>query len=182
METWKVVDWLDGYGGVLSVSDHGRVKRNGYRYKSTGRWGREFEGSKPDKVLSCSLERGYPTAAVLIDGKRRRFGVHHLVARAFVPGYEQGLVVNHIDGVKTNNLPANLEWVTQSRNSQHAWETGLVDLRGDAHPSRKLSSGQVRIIRDLLKLGATPNQLSVLIGVSSSLLHLIAKGERWNSV
>ena len=53
-------------------------------------------------------------------GKRRRF-VHHLVARAFCVGYFEGAVVNHKDCNKHNNNADNLEWVTRSENSKHAY-------------------------------------------------------------
>lgn len=53
-------------------------------------------------------------------GKRRRF-VHHLVAKAFCSGYFEGAVVNHKDFNKHNNNCNNLEWVTRSENSKHAY-------------------------------------------------------------
>lgn len=183
MERWKKVDWIDGYLGVMSVSDRGHVRRDGYVYETTGRWGTAHKGRKPDKILSPYVEKnGYATIAVQISGKRKKFALHSLVARAWVPGYEAGLCVNHIDGDKANNLPSNLEWVTRARNTQHAWELGLVDLRGDANPSRKLHSGQIRIARKLLRMGATAGELAVLMRVSSSLVDKIANGKRWSSV
>ena len=183
MEQWRDCDWLTGYRGVLQVSDMARVRRNSYQYECIGRWGSTHTTTKPDKVLSSYVEKnGYATVAVQLNGKRKKFQLHYLVGRAFVPGYAPGLCINHIDGVKTNNSPSNLEWVTIARNSQHAWEIGLVDLRGDAHPSKKLSSGQVRIIRDLLKLGATPNQLAVLCKLSPTTMYYIRDGLRWSSI
>ncbi len=51
--------------------------------------------------------------------------VHRLVAQYFCDGYAEGLVVNHIDGDKTNNRSSNLEWVTRSENDLHAFSLGL---------------------------------------------------------
>ena len=47
---------------------------------------------------------------------------------------------------------------------------------------KKLSSGKVRIIRDLLALGATPNSLSVLLDLCPKTIYLIRDGKRWNSI
>jgi len=183
MTEWREVTWLDGYRGVLDVSEDGQVRRRCYTYEFTGRWGETMTARKPDKVLSQYVEsNGYKSVAVQINGKRRKFSTHHLVARAFAPGYEPGLCVNHINGNKLDNNAENLEWVTLARNTQHAWETGLVNLRADNNPMRKLSSGQVRIIRRLRTIGASRGELATLCGVSTSTIELIDKGLRWSSV
>ena len=49
--------------------------------------------------------------------------VHRLVALAFVDGYKEGLVVDHIDRNKTNNHADNLRWVTSSINTARALRT-----------------------------------------------------------
>lgn len=53
------------------------------------------------------------------------YKIHRLVAKYFVNGYEKGLVVNHKDGNKLNNVYTNLEWVTPSENNLHAFRIGL---------------------------------------------------------
>lgn len=65
---------------------------------------------------------GYKTASVLTDdGKWVTFGVHRLVALAFKPPKTDHLTltVNHIDGVRINNHPDNLEWISNRLNVVH---------------------------------------------------------------
>jgi HNH endonuclease len=166
----------------LEVTDYGQTRRHAFFVRCIRR-GKEMEQLRPASTFSpCLSNHGYPEIATTINGVRRKFFVHRLVGRAWVPGYAEGLTINHIDGIKENNHASNLEWVTRARNTELQWETGLVNLRGDNHPSRKLSSGKVRIIRDLIEGGATCNQLAVLLDLSPCLLYLIRDGKRWSEL
>ena len=50
---------------------------------------------------------------------RKAYLIHRLVMFAFQPTTNNELVVNHIDGDKSNNVYENLEWVTRSENNLH---------------------------------------------------------------
>lgn len=54
--------------------------------------------------------------------------VHRLIAEAFLdtPRVDE-TIVNHKDGIKTNNCLENLEYVTPSENIQHAYDIGLME-------------------------------------------------------
>lgn len=139
-----------------------------------------FVREVPSQKLSPWISRsGYLVVACMRDKKRVKMFVHRLIARAFVPGYEPHLSVNHINGNKLDNRPENLEWLTLADNSRHEWETGLADLRGENHPSHKLSQKQVIHIRKALRLGVPANSLAIIAGVNPSTVHLIEKGKRW---
>lgn len=82
------------------------------------------------------------------------YSVHRLVALAFVPGFVQGLHVNHKNAVKTDNFYTNLEWVTHAQNIKHAWDMGLMadpffktsPQQGVKHYKATLTEKQARTI------------------------------------
>lgn len=74
---------------------------------------------------------GYPTTSLKRDsGIFNKVGLHRALGLAFLhPGEDVSkLVINHLDGVKTNNSLSNLEWCTPGHNTLHAIETGLIVL------------------------------------------------------
>lgn len=109
----------------LLVSNLGRI----YSKKT------EIINDQNDHCISNSYNTIY-----LKDHKRSVF-IHRLVANVFCPRPKRhkntplsSLVVNHINGVKTDNEYHNLEWVTQRENQIHALKTGLkVPLKGINH-------------------------------------------------
>jgi hypothetical protein len=135
------------------------------------------------ELCRCKNKMGYiEVATVFKNRKVTKHLVHRLVAMAFVPGYHEGRVVNHKNGDKTDNRPENLEWSTPGDNTKHAWETGLIDLRGENQPSAQLTAKRVSYIRKLLKAGISANTLAIVADVSPSLIVLIRDGERWTDV
>lgn len=75
---------------------------------------------KMHKWLTPYHRDGYNRVRMRKDDKCFDVGVHRLVGRAFVNGYFDGAVINHINGIKDDNRPKNLEWTTQKRNAQLA--------------------------------------------------------------
>lgn len=183
-----MVGWVEveAKGCKWLVSTDGRVKAPAHETAYTRTRGgkvQTFKAQFPERELSpCKARHGYLEVAAMRDGKRIKVLLHRLVALAHVPGFRDGLSVNHIDGNKLNNHPANLEWVSLARNAQHAWETGLVNLRGEAQPGAKLTSKRVIYIRRLLAQGIPAHTLAIVAGVSDSTIGLIRDGKRWPGV
>lgn len=99
-EEWRVIPGLI-YSGFYEASSFGRIKDNVSGVISIGNPGTYF--------------------TYRIKGVKKNMLVHRLVALAFLgePANDK-LVVNHKDLNKHNNEISNLEYVTKSRNAQHA--------------------------------------------------------------
>lgn len=102
-EIWKTIDEAPEY----LISSFGRVKH----VRKTG--GEIFMGLLPNKdgYLKCHLTH---------DGKNLWRLVHRLVAKAFLQNHEQLPVVNHKNGIVTDNRVTNLEWCSHQYNCWHS--------------------------------------------------------------
>lgn len=119
-EIWKGVA---GHEAAYEVSNQGRVRsldrqiqvsmamKSGLRVVYTK--------TRRGKLIAPQLVK--VTGYVQLRIGKARFRIHQLVARAFCDGYAEGLVVNHKNGDKLDNRAENLEWVTRSQNSVHAY-------------------------------------------------------------
>jgi hypothetical protein len=113
------------------------------------------------RVLAQSLNTyGYPTVSLYAAGKPHTKLVHRLVTMAFVPG-DHALTVNHKNGVKTDNAPDNLEWMTQANNVRHACNTGLS-------PTKLTDNERAELFADYLTYGHTQQVLATKYGINSS--------------
>ena len=102
-----------------SITESGRVINN-----KTGR-------EKAASIDGC----GYPLINLYINKIRYVFRIHRLVAECYLDNPNNYEVVNHINGIKSDNHYSNLEWCTRSHNMQHAYDTGLFKKKGINHGS-----------------------------------------------
>lgn len=108
--------WIDikGYEGKYKVSNLGRIKSL-ERIVTVGKNKRLVN----EKILNpIKSKNGYLTINFTFNG-RKQLLIHRLVAQAFF-GDANGLVVNHKDFDKTNNIISNLEYCTQKENMYHS--------------------------------------------------------------
>lgn len=132
-----------GFEGIYSVSSCGQVRRDAPTrgFGSRSRVGAFMKQKKcADGYRSVSL---YPK-----EGKQKQIHVHRLVAIAFYGAPPEGKVVNHKDGNKANNSLSNLEYVTPSENTKHAYATGLArGKKGESNPMAVLNADTAAAIR-----------------------------------
>jgi hypothetical protein len=132
------------------ISDEGRVWNKGKHS-----WQRESQNPN-----------GYWKVLLSLNGVKKQYLLHQLVARHFLPNPYRYRQVNHIDGNKANNSLSNLEWISNSGNIQHSLEIGLrkgfMSLDDKyAYMEEVLSGAEVKDVAE--RIGRHPVVLSKML-------------------
>ena len=104
-EIWKVIAEAPSY----EVSSFGNVRHR---------------VNKVNRRFAVSWN-GYFTITLRFERTKKIFRIHTLVANAFLGQRPKGLVINHKNGIKTDNRSKNLEYVSYKENLEHAYQNGL---------------------------------------------------------
>lgn len=172
-----IEEWRDvvGFEGFFLISSEGRL----------------FSKRSNRLLKLFKNKRGYYCVATRIGGRNGQtycFKIHRLVAKAFISNPENLSTVNHINGVKDDNNVDNLEWMSVSDNTRHAFETGLSNadhLREISFSKRKLKDEDIRYIRNNCKPRCREfglRALGIRFGVSHDTISRIVKGLRYADV
>lgn len=187
-EVWKPIWHAPNY----EVSNMGRVRSLTKELTCKNRWGTTTTYVKLGRVLKVSpIRKQCNYNQVIIagsslkspTGRHKKFLVHRIVAEAFIPNPNNYPHVNHINSTTTDNRAQNLEWVTVSMNTKHAFDYGN-QKHGEDHGNSKLTNKQVLLIREELKKRRTDRKRTVptyeeigkVFGASRRTVSLIAKG------
>ena len=125
---WKDVP---NYEGMYQVSSDGRVWSCEHTVNRCSGHPNIIRG----RLLAHTITSfGYCNVTLSdVNHNQKRYGVHRLVAMAFIPNPENKPQVNHKDGNKLNNCVDNLEWVTGWENQYHAVINGLTSAWTPEH-------------------------------------------------
>ena len=114
-EVWKDIK---GYKNLYQVSNLGNIKTLDYNH------------TKREKLLKPILQKdGYLGVNLMKNGKRKRHRIHRLVAETFLSNKNNFPIINHKNGIKTDNKANNLEWCTSKYNTKHAINNGLIKIK-----------------------------------------------------
>ena len=167
-EVWLTIEGWPNY----LVSNHGRVRSlpGGRRRGKAGRC------LKPGYN-----RRGYVKVSLTDCTKRTTYLVHRLVAAAFI-GPANGLEVNHINGIKADNRPENLEYCTRQENIDHAIRLGRFS--GRTYKGTKVHCAKLTedAVRDIRSSSDTIVSLSNRFGVSKRAIRSVRNRETWAHV
>lgn len=167
-EKWKDVPGHPDY----AVSNMGRVfskEKTWIRRGNVGTW--------HALLLKSRLKN---EAYLVVEFRRKKtVFVHRLVAKTWL-GFPDGKVVNHKNGIKTDNRLCNLEWVTAERNVRHAYEIGTkLAIQGSDHGGSILSEDDAL---DIFNSPLSRKELSEIYGISLSVISGIRLKRAWKHI
>lgn len=121
---------IPDYEGVYQISNTGIVKGLERRidYNNGG-----FRIQKEKLLSICVGSNGYPQVTLYKEGESKTKSIHQLLAIVFlnhVPKGFNGLMVDHINNIKTDNRLENLQLVTARENSSKDRRRGVSKYVG----------------------------------------------------
>lgn len=104
MLIWKNIA---GYEDLYQISSYGVIRTKPRIVQN--RWG---DYIRPRKILGRIKDRfGFYRVSLRKDGKNRKFYVHRLIAKHFIPNLENKKRVKHKNGNRQDNRYSNIKWV-----------------------------------------------------------------------
>lgn len=172
-EIWKPVP---GYKEWYEVSNHGRVRS----WHSNDHRTENRRATEPRILSEGKSGKGYTKVVLCIPGQKKKGHlVHWLVAAAFISPRPEGYDINHKNGIKDDNRPENLEYVTRQENIRHKHHV-LGKGRGSNAWRAKLTEEEVLEIVRLSKGGMTDREIGVKFGVTQHAVWRIVHGRNWS--
>lgn len=122
--------------------------------------------------------KGYQSVSMCHENRKVTKSVHKLVCIAF-HGFPPSKThqVRHLDGVKSNNAPANLAWGTQEEN----WADRVLHgrgMEGEKHHASKLTDAERSSLRWAISKGLCSQRMAArCLGMSQSAIWGIVSGK-----
>lgn len=172
--------WFDipGFGELYQITISGKVKKKPIKTCENSQKRKDRKKVLPERLLKSSLTLDYITYQIRENGRLKRIGVHRLLAITFIPNPQNLPVINHKNGVKSDNRLENLEWCSVSHNTAHAYAMGL-SASGEKHLRSKITNADVAEIRRLYAEGSKQRDLAKQFGVVHGAISNIISGRTW---
>ena len=121
---------------------------------------------------------GYEQVQLYRGGRCYYCKVHRLVLEAVVGSCPPQCEARHLDGVRRNNHPKNLQWATHTENMADKKIHG-TSQHGEQHGQSKLTEQDVRMIRLRRAHGEKLQSIANDFDISYSNVSYIASGRTW---
>jgi hypothetical protein len=152
-EEWKQIPDLDG---CYLASTLGRIYSISRLYEVPSKNGKIHARESPGRLLKQMLTpSGYLRVQISVNGFKRKYYSHVLIAKTFLEPEQDRTIINHKDQDKTNNNIGNLEWSTNRENSLHGQigktKTGVPGIY--FHPTRQRFQGSILLGKKRHQIG-----------------------------
>ena len=159
-EIWKDIK---EYENLYQVSNKGRIRK----------W----------KIIKQSnTNNGYKCVNLIKNERYVMKKIHRLVAEAFIPNYENKPLINHKNGIKTDNRIENLEWCTSQENVIHAL-TNNRKLREKKEKRKRLNYDNTKVNQydkkyNLIKQWGSIREASEMCNIDIGNMSKCCRGKR----
>ena len=166
-ERWRPVV---GLVGLYEVSSAGRVRNLRRNGRIMAGWVNRSGYRQVNLTHRCGIAE--------------TCSVHSLVAFAFYGKRPKGKVIDHRNGIKTDNRVWNIQYVTSKVNAHRAVKLGLMQFfkQGEQNPNAKLSEAQVVEMRAMRRSGMRLCELARHFGVRDNLVYNVVTRRSWKHV
>ena len=181
-EIWRKIP-----GTFYSASSFGRIRSDGRRIRYFlprfgGIW---CVRRTQSRIIKCSWpkdrKRYAMTSVTFENGRRKPFGVHQLIALAFIGPCPPGKEVCHNNGNNRNCRPGNIRYDTPKENHKDKQLHGTL-LEGEDVATSKLTKSEVKTIRRLAGRGVVQTRLAEKFDVGPMQISRIVRRIQWKSV
>jgi len=169
--------------GELEIDESGRVWR--LKKRTYDRWTGGVKTTPCTRVRAEMSNKHYLQVRMMRDGNRLYAAAHRLVWLHFRGPIPLGLTVNHKNGVKTDNLPTNLELATYSEQRIHAVrQLGAQhwDCAGEHNPKAQVTAEQISAIRSRRASGEQAKAIAASLGLTAKMVSAICRRRTWKHV
>lgn len=143
---------------------------------------------KPRILKMYPNKDGYLTVSLCKNGKQKTFGIHRLVADAFITNSFNYDSVDHINGDKTDNRSCNLQWLSHSDNVVKYHKAQGHIITGESSHNRyggrkrgetkRITVGQFTKDGRLLEIFESFMDAERKTGVTSGRISLVVNGKK----